>query len=141
MGYLSEEQAKSLLLEPIISFLTTVNPDGSPHTSPVWHILNEDDSHVWVATSKTTEKARNLREDQRVSLVSAANRFPQPWIQVNGSACIREPSDIDDIVSRLAHHYLGPDQAPIYLAEILGNIEFVLVDINPEKILAYDGEE
>lgn len=66
MGYLSEEQAKSLLLEPIISFLTTVNPDGSPHTSPVWHILNEDDSHVWVATSKTTVKARNLREDQRV---------------------------------------------------------------------------
>jgi len=82
-----------------------------------------------------------LREDQRVSLVSAANRFPQPWIQVNASACIREPSDIDDIVSRLAHHYLGSEQAPIYLAEILGNIEFVLVDINPEKILAYDGEE
>ncbi|SVA72119.1 uncharacterized protein METZ01_LOCUS124973, partial [marine metagenome] len=42
---------------------------------------------------------------------------------------------------RLAYHYLGSEQAPIYLREILGNIEFVLVDINPKKILAFDGEE
>ena len=141
MGYLSKAQASQLLGEPIISFLTTINSDRSPHTSPVWHLLNEDNSHIWVATSKTTVKARNLRMDQRVSLVSAADRFPQPWVQVNGAACIKEPMDIDDIVSRLAYHYLGSEQAPIYLREILGNIEFVLVDINPKKILAFDGEE
>ena len=64
MGYLSKEQAKRLLGEPIISFLTTINSDGSPHTSPVWHLLNEDNSHIWVATSKTTVKARNVRMDQ-----------------------------------------------------------------------------
>ena len=141
MGYLSKEQANRLLGEPIISFLTTINCDGSPHTSPVWHLLNEDNSHIWVATSKTAVKVRNLRMDQRVSLVSAADRFPQPWVQVNGAACIKEPMDIDDIVSRLAYHYLGSEQAPVYLREILGNIEFVLVDINPKKILAFDGEE
>jgi PPOX class probable F420-dependent enzyme len=141
MGYLSKAQANRLLGEPIISFLTTINSDGSPHTSPVWHILNEDNSHIWVATSKTSVKARNLRMDQRVSLVSAADRSPQPWVQVNGAACIKEPMDIDDIVSRLAYHYLGSEQAPIYLREILGNIEFVLVDIDPKKILAFDGEE
>ena len=141
MGYLSKAQANRLLGEPIISFLTTINSDGSPHTSPVWHLLNKDNSHIWVATSKTAVKARNLRMDQRVSLVSAADRFPQPWVQVNGAACIKEPMDIDDIVSRLAYHYLGSEQAPIYLREILGNIEFVLIDINPEKILAFDGEE
>ena len=141
MGYLSKEQAKRLLGDPIISCLTTINSDGSPHTSPVWHLLNEDNSHIWVATSKTTVKARNIRMDQRVSLVSAADSIPQPWVQVNGVASIREPTDIDDIVSRLAYHYLGSEEAPIYLRDILGNIEFILVDIKPNKILAFDGEE
>ncbi len=139
MGKLNDREITSLLSEPIISFLTTLNRDGSPHTSPVWHTTQ--DGKVVVATGSSTVKSKNIDGDPRVSLVAAADRSPQPWVQVNGSAVVSRPENIDEIVTDLAYHYLGPEEAPDYLREILAEIDFVLIEIEPTKILGFDGEE
>ena len=54
-------------------WLNTINPDDSPHVSPVWGaVLNE---HLYFYTSRTTVKARNLARDSRavIHLESAEN--------------------------------------------------------------------
>ncbi len=145
MGKLSSKEISALLSEPIISFITTLNQDGSPHASPVWHMLR--DGNVLVATGSSTVKARNIANDPRVSLVVAAEKgngisaSPQPWVQVNGNAFLSRPDDIDDIVTDLAHHYLAPDKASEYATEILGKADFVLVEIYHTKVLDFDGED
>ena len=139
MGKLNDREITSLLSEPIISFLTTLNRDGSPHTSPVWHTTQ--DGKVIVATGSSTVKSNNIANDPRVSLVAAADRSPQPWVQINGKAVVSERENIDEIVTDLAYHYLGPEEAPDYLREILGEINFVLIEIEPTRILGFDGEE
>ena len=74
MGKLNDREITSLLSEPIISFLTTLNRDGTPHTSPVWHMTQ--DGKVIVATGSSTVKSNNIANDRRVSLVAAADRSP-----------------------------------------------------------------
>ena len=139
MGGLTARQIDSLLSEPIISFISTLNLDGTPHTSPVWHSFEQ--GKLIVVTGPYTVKVRNITNDPRVSLVVAADRIPQPWVQFNGRAVISEPSTIDSIVMDLAYHYLGPEDAPEYLNTILGKVEFVLIEIKPENILDFDGIE
>lgn len=48
-----------------IGWLTTLRPDGSPHVTPVWFIL--DDNAIWVATARRNVKVRNVVGDPRVS--------------------------------------------------------------------------
>ena len=139
MGKLSNRKISELLSEPIISFITTLNEDGSPHTSPVWHMMR--DGIVLVAIGSSTVKAVNITRDHRVSLVAAADRSPQPWVQVNGKAFLSRPNDIDEIVVDLAHHYMDPDKAAEYVEEILGEIDFVLIQIYPTRVLGFDGED
>tara|TARA_A100001037_G_scaffold171085_1_gene153671 strand:- start:513 stop:932 length:420 start_codon:yes stop_codon:yes gene_type:complete len=139
MGRLNDSEINSLLSEPVISFITTLNADGSPHTSPVWHSIEKE--ILIVATQPQTIKVKNIRNDPRVSLVVAVDRIPQPWVQVNGKATIRESEDIDRIVTDLSYRYLGPEDAPEYLNVILGKVKFVLIEIEPEKILGFDGIE
>ena len=139
MGKLSNRQISELLSEPIISFITTLNEDGSPHTSPVWHMMR--DEIVLVAIGSSTVKAVNITKDPRVSLVAAADRSPQPWVQVNGKAFLSRPNDIDEIVVDLAHHYMDPGKAAEYIEEISGEIDFVLIQIYPTRVLGFDGED
>ncbi|HJO34281.1 MAG TPA: pyridoxamine 5'-phosphate oxidase family protein [Anaerolineales bacterium] len=145
MGKLSSREISELLSRPIISFITTLNQDGSPHTSPVWHMMR--DGKALVATGSSTVKAENIANDSRVSLVVAADRghgisaSPQPWVQVNGKASLSRPDDIDVIVTALAHHYLAPDKAAEYAQQILGEVDFVLIEIYHTRVLGFDGAD
>ena len=139
MGRLSKHKIESLLKEPIVSFITTLHPDGSPHTSPVWH--KAVSGNFIVASDTESVKVRNIRNDPRVSLVVAADRSPQPWVQVNGLAFITSPENIDDTVSNLAYHYMGPKDAPDYVRDTLGLIKFVLITIRPGKVIGFDGDD
>ena len=139
MGKLSSRQISELLSEPIISFITTLNEDGSPHTSPVWHMMR--DGIVLVAIGSSTVKAVNITKDPRVSLVVAADRSPQPWVQVNGKGFLSRPNDIDESVVDLAYHYMDPDKAAECIEEILEEVDFVLVQIYPTRVLGFDGED
>ena len=99
------------------------------------------DGIVLVAIGSSTVKAVNITKDPRVSLVAAADRSPQPWVQVNGKAIQSRPNDIDEIVVDLAHHYMDPDKAAEYLEGILGEVDFFLIQIYPTRVLGFDGED
>ena len=139
MGRLNKHEIENLLEEPIVSFITTLRPDGSPHTSPVWH--KAVSGNLVVVSDTDSVKVRNIHNDQRVSLVVAANRSPQPWVQVNGLASITSPENINHTVSDLAYHYMGPKDAPGYVRDILGLIKFVLITIRPGKVIGFDGDD
>ena len=47
-------------------FITTLMPDGSPHTTQTW--VDTDGQHVLINTVQTHQKIRNIRRDPRVSV-------------------------------------------------------------------------
>ncbi len=138
MGYLSSEETNGLLGEPIISFITTLRADETPHTTPVWHIV--DGEEVVVAVGRNTVKARNVRNNPSVALCVAADESPQRWILVNGSARISEDR-VEELVRAVSYHYLGPEEGAPYVEDILGKLDFVLLRIAPSAVVGFDGLE
>lgn len=47
-------------------WLTTLRPDGSPHTTPVWFL--HEDGTWWISSGDGGVEVRNLLNDPRVSL-------------------------------------------------------------------------
>jgi predicted pyridoxine 5'-phosphate oxidase superfamily flavin-nucleotide-binding protein len=58
---------RDLLDCPPVAALTTLMPDGSPHTTPVW--CEFDGVHVPVNTMRGFLKERNMRRNPRVTLL------------------------------------------------------------------------
>jgi len=63
------EKFHDLFVRPILCALTTVNPDGQPHSVPVW--CDFDGEHVRVNLRAGTKKARNVQTNAKVSFTQA----------------------------------------------------------------------
>ena len=145
MGYLSRRQTDELLREPIISIITTLRADGSPHMTPVWHLVDGDE--IVVAVGRNTVKARNVGRNPSVSLCVVEGSLtrtvsdpPQRWILVNGTARISEDR-VEELVRAVSYHYLGEEDGAPYVEDILGKLDFVLLRISPAEAVGFDGLE
>ena len=59
-------EALGRLTRAQVAWLTTLRGDGSPHSTPVWFVVDGD--VISVATAARNAKVRNLRSDPRVSI-------------------------------------------------------------------------
>ncbi len=138
MGRLSAEETWTLLREPIVSFVTTLRSDGTPHMTPVWHMVDGDE--VVIAVGRQTVKARNVRRDPTAALCVAADQSPQPWLLLNGAARLSEDG-VEEFVRAVSAHYMGSEEASPYADDILGKLDFVLIRITPQRVVGFDGLE
>jgi PPOX class probable F420-dependent enzyme len=84
--------------------LTTLEPDGRPHSTVVWTKRDGDD--IVFALPKNRRKTANLTRDPRatVVIVNAAN--PYESAQVQGIAYVEDDPD-GLLVEELSHKYTG----------------------------------
>ena len=81
-------------------------PDGSPHSIPVWAILEE--GRIAFFTQSASRKARNLAADPRVALSLVDEGNPYRNAQVRGRVVeIVEGEPALEIIDRISHHYVG----------------------------------
>ena len=73
---------RDLLDGPPVAALTTLMPDGAPHTSPVW--CKFDGTHILVSTMRGFRKERNMCRDPRVTLLCYDPREPLRSLEVRG---------------------------------------------------------
>jgi PPOX class probable F420-dependent enzyme len=91
------DKARTFLEQPFVGEVTTLRPDGSPHT-----IFN---------TAVGRAKERYLRKDPRVSLIVVDPENSYRWVSVSGTAEL-DTEGADDEIDRLAKKYLGKDEYP-----------------------------
>ena len=76
---MSEEERTAFLLHGTrTGKLATVRRDGRPHVQPVWFVLDDDGTVVFMTNARTV-KARNLRRDPRGRSWSMTRRLPARW--------------------------------------------------------------
>ena len=73
---------RDLLAEPVNTVLTTLMADGQPQTTPVWCNLDGDD--VLINTMQQFQKARNIKNNPRVTLLAFRLKQPLRNIEVRG---------------------------------------------------------
>ena len=103
MSRLSSAVLDRLAREDVV-WCTTVRPDGSPHTTPVWFSFAGDT--WWISGAFRNVKVRNVSADPHVSLALPDGRSPAV---AEGLALVHQRGFPVAIVTDFAAKYSGWD--------------------------------
>src|SRR5215213_4756018 len=101
-----------LLLErPIVCSLCTINPNGQPHSVPVW--FDFDGTNIRVNSPDTARKARNMSMGSKVTVLILDPENAYHWVEVMGHVVdIKEDAEGGrDHINKLSMKYRGE---PVY---------------------------
>ncbi|HXK34198.1 MAG TPA: PPOX class F420-dependent oxidoreductase [Dehalococcoidia bacterium] len=128
MAKLTEAQA-AILKAPVFAYIATINPDGSPQTSPVW--IDYDGTHVIVNSEIKRAKVRNVQRDPRVSISVQNPDNPYSYIEIRGRVVDMTEEGAFEDIDRLAKKYLGQDKYPYNKPDD----RRVILKIEPTRVL------
>jgi general stress protein 26 len=109
-----------LIKEIKVAMMTTIEPDGTLHSRPMWNHKADASGDLWFFTREQTPKIRELSKDSQVNL-AYANPDSQDYVSVSGTAeIIRDQSKIKELWSEGLRTWFpkGPDDPDIALIRI-----------------------
>ena len=89
---------------------TTLMPDGSPQTTPVW--VDYQNGDLWVNSALGRQKDKNVRRDPRVAVTIIDADNPYRYVEVRGRVKEITLTGSDEHINAMAKKYLGQDVYP-----------------------------
>ena len=122
---------RDLFERPILCALSTINPDGQPHTVPVWCDLDGD--YVRVNSPDSTKKTRNMTLGSKVTVLLIDPQQAYHWVEVQGHIVeIRDESHgARDHINSLSQKYMGN---PVYQSYRGVSQVRLMYIIEPDKV-------
>ena len=109
MGALKDDQRQFLDRNPFVGTVTTLRPDGSPHSTVVW--VDVEDGKVSFNTALGRAKPRHLEHDPRASILVIDPDDPYKWVAVEGHVEVTQEG-AEEQIDKLAKKYTGKDTYP-----------------------------
>jgi PPOX class probable F420-dependent enzyme len=97
--------ARALVDRPLLAALTTLEPTGAPHTTPVW--IDRDGDVLLVNTASGRVKARNAGRDPRVAICIVDPDDPMNTLAVEGTVVEITTEGADALIDALSLKYTG----------------------------------
>ena len=104
------ENYRDLFDKKAFGSFTTLMPDGSPQTTPVW--VDHRDGLVWINSAKGRRKDKNVRRDPRVALALIDPDNPYRYVEVRGRVTEITEDGADAHIDAMAKKYLEQDKYP-----------------------------
>jgi PPOX class probable F420-dependent enzyme len=123
---------------PRVAALTTLMPDGYPHTTVVW--CNWDGTHVLINTMRGFQKEKNMRRNPRVTILAYDPRDTLRYLEVRGRVVEMTEDGALEHLDDLSELYTGrrPYFGACVPAELRDKEIPVLCKILPEHIFTLD---
>ena len=132
------EEIKVFLAEQKICRMATVDKDVIPHVIPMWYVILEGD--IYIETTGTTKKVKNIESNRKVSLVMDAGEFLYDYRGVMMQGKMEVVSDkplFKRFREAYAQRYFGSNEHPGY--KFLTSIpNRVLLKFIPDKFVSWD---
>ena len=99
---------------PLVAHLTTLRPDGTPHTAPVWFLWDAGrgaPGHALVMAYDQAVKVRNLGGNPAATLSVATPDRPYAFVSLEGRASL-DPAAVEAACHRICEKYDGPQRGP-----------------------------
>ena len=100
-------EVRALLDRPNFIHLSTLLPDGSPQSAPVWAGLDGD--RVVIGTGDGSLKAKNMRRDPRVAISVVDFHNPYEEAQIRGRVVEVRPDTDFRIMDAISRKYTGKE--------------------------------
>lgn len=122
------DKARTLFDGKNFAVLSTLEPDGTPHSTVVW--VKRDGDDLVFALPRSRRKTANLNRDPRAAVVIFDAANPYDSVQVQGTASVEDDPE-GRLVEELSHKYLdGP-----YPGFAGPNAQWVTARITPDKVI------
>lgn len=108
MATLNDPSIRELLEQPNYAVVSTVNPDGSLHSTIVW--INQEDGRVAINSAVGRLWPSNLQRDPHVVVLVFEAGNPYHFVEIRGTA--HEAGGADEHIDSLAKKYTGEDEYP-----------------------------
>jgi PPOX class probable F420-dependent enzyme len=105
-------QFQDLFEKQTFAHVTTLTPDGEPHTTPVWIDYDADDDRILVNTERGRRKERNVARDPTVSVSMTDPENPYRFLSVTGEVTAVTTEGAREHIDALAKRYMGEDEYP-----------------------------
>ncbi len=112
----------------------TTRPDGHPHITPVWFVLDGD--NLIFTTHETSLKAKDLRRDPRICLCVDDETPPFDYVMIEGTVALSEVlGELARWATAIGGRYMGAERAEEF-GKRNGVPGELLVRVTPTKVLA-----
>lgn len=122
------DEVRALFDGKNFAVLSTLEPDGRPHSTVVW--VKRDGDDLLFALPRSRRKTANLARDPRATVVIFDAARPYESVQVQGAASI-EDDPHGTLVDELSHKYTGGP----YPGFAGPNPRWVSARLTPDKVV------
>jgi hypothetical protein len=132
---MTDEELVSFLEQAQFSRLGTINEDGTAHIAPIF--FNYVDGQILMATQVPSRKIRNIKRDNRVTVLIDTTDVPFKGALIYGTAEL----DYEDVIPKriaIFRKRLSQEDAETYARRISGKWQCVIVRITPSHIASFD---
>jgi PPOX class probable F420-dependent enzyme len=105
VGIAIQNEIKQLVDRANFAHLSTLMPDGSPQSVPVW--IGREGEFIIVCTGENSLKARNTRRDPRVALSVVDFKNPYEEAQLRGRVVERRADPEMKVMDPISIKYTG----------------------------------
>lgn len=103
---LSIEDISGLFKGRNLIFVSTLSSDGSPHVTPVWSDI-DDENNILINTSETSAKKKHVDKDPRIAISVVEQYNPYNMVSIKGKVVEQIYKGADEHLRKLAKRYLG----------------------------------
>ena len=104
------EKFSDIINKKAFAHLSTIEPNGFPHTTPVWFSM--ENNNFLVNTAVGRRKDRNMKQNPEVALSIQDPDNPYSYVSIQGTIIERTKNGADDHIDSLAKKYLNADKYP-----------------------------
>ena len=101
---------EELLNKKAFAHLSTIMPDGSPQTTPVWFDFQDDVIRINTAVGR--QKDKNMRRSPKVALSIQDPDNPYSYVAIRGEILEKTEKGADEHIDSLAQKYMGIEKYP-----------------------------
>lgn len=113
--------------------LSTMMPDGTPQSTPVWVDYDADADRVLVNTARGRLKERNVRRDPAVGVSMCDPEDPYRYVSVRGEVAALTENGAVEHIDELARRYMDVSEYPNHGEESGAR---VILEIRPDHVVA-----
>jgi PPOX class probable F420-dependent enzyme len=127
------EQYRAFLEQNRLAIVGVERPEGAPHLTPVYYVLDGDD--LLVSTTASRYKAKAARRGRRVALCVIGEQPPFPYVTVTGPATVEEEGAVEAML-RIGERMTGnpiPESARPAVEQRAKDEGRVVLRVRPES--------